>query len=349
MEKSLKKIAETYHISVATLSRVVNNKGNVRPETKEKVLEILKKEQYVPNYMARSLKTNSSTTIGIIVPDISQKLFAGIIRGINRKLFESGYLVLLSDSEESSDKEKRYLDLMLRQCVDGLVIATVDPEHIDFGRFYALGIPVVFIDTIPDTELQVDAVLVDDYMVGQKIAKYFLGEGHTKIAVLTGCSSGFSPSVQRLKGFLDTCEKQGVSIPKEMVCKLPYSQDESYRAVKKILERRDTKPVTAIAAMHELMTIGAVRAIREQDLTIGEDISLIGCDLNERLQLFRPQITGVEQPEEEIGETVAGLLLQRLRQKNKEGADAMRESIGQKILLNPRFVARDSCKNIVSI
>lgn len=83
MEKSLKKIAETYHISVATLSRVVNNKGNVRPETKEKVLEILKKEQYVPNYMARSLKTNSSTTIGIIVPDISQKLFAGIIRGIN--------------------------------------------------------------------------------------------------------------------------------------------------------------------------------------------------------------------------------------------------------------------------
>jgi len=346
MEKSLKKIAETYNISVATLSRVVNNKGNVRPETKERVLEILKKEQYVPNYMARSLKTNSSTTIGIIVPDISQKLFAGIIRGINRKLFESGYLVLLSDSEESEQKEKRYLDLMLRQCVDGLVIATVDPEHIDFRRFYALGIPVVFIDTIPDTELQVDAVLVDDYMVGQKMAKYFLQKGHTKIAVLTGTSGGFSPSVQRLKGFLDTCEKQGTAIPKELIYKLPYSQEESYRVIKKLLNGGGAGPITAVAAMHELMAIGTVKAIREQNLAIGEDISLIGCDLNERIQLFKPQITGVEQPEEEIGETVAGLLLQRLRQKALEGVDAMRESIGQKILLNPRFVIRDSCKNL---
>ncbi len=346
MEKSLKKIAETYNISVATLSRVVNNKGNVRPETKERVLEILKKEQYVPNYMARSLKTNSSTTIGIIVPDISQKLFAGIIRGINRKLFESGYLVLLSDSEESAQKEKRYLDLMLRQCVDGLVIATVDPEHIDFRRFYALGIPVVFIDTIPDTDLQVDAVLVDDYMVGQKMAKHFIQEGHTKTVVLTGTSSGFSPSVQRLKGFLDTYEKYGTSIPKDMIYKLPYDQEESYQVVKKLINKRDARPFTSIAAMHELMAIGAVKAIREQNLMIGEDISLIGCDLNERIQLFKPQITGVEQPEEEIGETVAGLLLQRLRQKMAEGADAMRESMGQKILLNPRFVIRDSCKNL---
>lgn len=346
MEKSLKKIAESYNISVATLSRVVNNKGNVRPETKERVLEILKKEQYVPNYMARSLKTNSSTTIGIIVPDISQKLFAGIIRGINRKLFERGYLVLLSDSEESSQKEKRYLDLMLRQCVDGLVIATVDPEHIDFKRFYALGIPVVFIDTIPDTDLQVDAVLVDDYMVGQKMAKYFLQEGHTKTAVLTGSSSGFSPSVQRLKGFLETYEKQGIILPQDMIYKLPYRQEESYQVVKKLIKRRGAGQITAIAAMHELMTIGAVKAIREQNMVIGEDISLIGCDLNERIQLFKPQITGVEQPEEDIGETVAELLLQRLHQKAAEGVDAMRESMGQKILLNPRFVVRDSCKRL---
>ena len=346
MEKSLKKIAENYNISVATLSRVVNNKGNVRPETKERVLEILKKEQYVPNYMARSLKTNSSTTIGIIVPDISQKLFAGIIRGINRKLFEKGYLVLLSDSEESTQKEKRYLDLMLRQCVDGLVIATVDPEHIDFKRFYELGIPVVFIDTIPDTDLQVDAVLVDDYMVGQKMAKHFLQVGHTKTAVLTGSSGGFSPSVQRLKGFLETYEKQGIALPQNMIYKLPYRQEESYQVVKKLIKGRGTEQITAIAAMHELMAIGAVKAIREQNMMIGEDISLIGCDLNERIQLFKPQITGVEQPEEEIGETVAELLLQRLHQKAAWGVDAMRESMGQKILLNPRFVVRDSCKRL---
>lgn len=81
-------------------------------------------------------------------------------------------------------------------------------------------------------------------------------------------------------------------------------------------------------------------------MVIGEDISLIGCDLNERIQLFKPQITGVEQPEEEIGETVAELLLQRLHQKAAEGADAMRGSMGQKILLNPRFVVRDSCKKL---
>lgn len=349
MATLLKDIAEKYHISVATLSRVINDKGNVHPKTQARVKEILEREHYVPNNIARSLRTSSTGTIGIIIPDIGQKLFNRIIHGIERKMSEKGYLILLSDTNNNEEKENRYLDLMARQCVDGVVVALNDSIHFSRAKLERLcnqGIPIVYIDTLPIGMDKIDAVLTDDYQAGQKMARYLMQLGHTQFAVLTGIAEGLTPSAQRLAGFTDYCAAQGAPVAPELMCKLQYNEEDAYNVMLRMLENRDETHFTAVACMHELMTLGVIKAIRQFGLQIGSDISLIGCDLNERVQLMTPQITCIEQQEEQIGEKVASLLLKRLEQKQRSGTDAMAESYGEKILLAPELNIRESCKRL---
>lgn len=346
MASSLKAIAAKYKVSVATLSKVINDQDGVRPETRERILEIFQKENYIPNNIARSLRKNSTGIIGVIIPDIKQQFFNMITRGIEKNISDEGYLILLSDTEESPEKEEKYLELMFRQCVDALVVATVDAKHIDLQKIYNMGIPVVFIDTIPETDLCMDAVLVDDYLIGEKIARYLLQLGHKKIAAITGNAEDSTPSVKRLEGLVETCRKSACPIPDTLICKAGYEEKYGYEAMQKLLGGRDKHFFTAVAVMHELIAIGAIKAIREEGLKIGEDISLIGCDLNERIQLSSPQITNVKQPEQEIGRMVAELLLQRLKQKKTGGTEEMLQNIGHKILLAPVMDIRESCKKL---
>ncbi len=346
MASSLKVIAAKYKVSVSTLSKVINDQDGIRPETRQRILEILQKENYIPNNIARSLRKNSTGIIGVIIPDIKQQFFNMITRGIEKHISEEGYLILLSDTEESPEKEEKYLELMFRQCVDALVVATVDAKHIDLQKIYNMGIPVVFIDTIPETDLCMDAVLVDDYLIGEKIARHLLQLGHKEIAAITGNAEDSTPSVRRLEGLVETCKKGGCPISEKLICKAGYEERHGYEAMQKLLRCRDKHNFTAVAVMHELIAIGAIKAIREQGLKIGEDISLIGCDLNERVQLSSPQITNVRQPEQEIGRMVADLLLQRLEQKRMGGTEEMLQNIGHKILLSPIMDIRESCKKL---
>ena len=225
-------------------------------------------------------------------------------------------------------------------------MATVDAKHIDLQKIYNMGIPVVFIDTIPETDLCMDAVLVDDYLIGEKIARHLLQLGHKEIAAITGNAEDSTPSVRRLEGLVETCKKGGCPISEKLICKAGYEERHGYEAMQKLLRCRDKHNFTAVAVMHELIAIGAIKAIREQGLKIGEDISLIGCDLNERVQLSSPQITNVRQPEQEIGRMVADLLLQRLEQKRMGGTEEMLQNIGHKILLSPIMDIRESCKKL---
>lgn len=345
MSNSLKDIAKKYNISIATFSRVINGKDNVKPSTRQWVLEILQKENYVQNNIARSLKTSSTETIGIIIPDIRQDFFCRIIRGIDKKMSAAGYSILLSATNEDETKEDRYLDLMLRQQVDALVIALVNPHNPKLLAFYDRGIPVVFIDNLPQFEFAYDAVLVDNYRVGQMLAQYLLEIGHTQVAVITG-SVTVTPSQHRLDGFVDSYRQAGYSIPENLIKRALYEEEDSLAAARDLMETRKTQPFTAVAAMHEMMTTGAIKAIREQGLHIGRDISIAGCDVRDKLQLSVPQITSILQPEDEIGQCAASVLLERLEQKSKREDSSFLREVGRQVLLEPNLLIRDSCKPI---
>ena len=353
MPSSLKQIAEKYHISVATLSRVINNKEpeKVSKKTRERVFEILEKEHYVPNNIARSLRVNNTKTVGILVPDVRLEFFDRIIRSIENKLSEQDYMIMLADSQESVEKEAKYLELMLAHCVDALVMAPVDvsrdsfPENL-IRRIYHSGTPIVFIDSIPTLKETMDSVLSDDYEAGEKIARYFAELGHKKTAVITGDQVGFSPMERRLKGYSDVCAEMKLELTENRIKKVQFQESAGYEAMIELIDNREKEPFTCVAIMSELMMIGALRAMQDRKINIGEDISLIGCDLNHRLQLLSPQITGIEQPVEQIGQTVAELLIDRLNVKQNSGVEEMLKRAGQKILYSTTLIERESCKKL---
>ncbi len=350
MASSLKQIAEKYHISVATLSRVINHKEpeKVSEKTRKRVFEILEKEHYVPNNIARSLRVNNTKTVGILVPDVRLEFFDRIIRSIENKLSEQDYMIMLADSQESIDKEAKYLELMLAHCVDALVMAPVNvsreffPESL-IRRICHSGTPIVFIDSIPSLDEPVDSVLSDDYEAGEKIARYFASLGHKKAAVITGDQVGFSPMERRLKGYSDVCRELGMDLTDARIRKVPFLESAGYEAMTDLLDNREKEPFTCLAVMSELMMIGALRALQDRKVQIGEDISLVGCDLNHRLQLLSPQITGVEQPVEQIGQTVAELLIGRLNVKQNDGVEEMLRRAGQRVFYSSTLIARESC------
>lgn len=342
MSITLKELAKKNNLSVATFSRVLNNKGNVKEETRILVEEALKEAGYIPNKIASSLKNNSTKTVGIIIPDICEVFFSGIISGIDTELSKHGYAILLADSKEQLDKEEKYLNLFLQQRVDALVYATSFINDCGAEIYLKTGIPVVFIDNLPNNiKMPYDAVLTNNYEAGRMGAKHLLELGHKNIAVITGIDA--TPSSERLNGVRQEYAAAGYSIPDELVTYGYFKEKDGVECMAKLLDQKEKHPFTAVVVMHEMMAAGAIKVIKSHGLRIPEDISLLGYDIHDRMGLAVPAITTIKQPEEKIGNITAKLLLDRLNAKQQEGIEAMNREIGQKILLDPIFEKRESC------
>jgi transcriptional regulator with XRE-family HTH domain len=162
MSSTLKDIAEKLNISVSTVSRVANNKNYVSPKTRRKVLKALEEMNYSPNQVARSLKKKSTNTIGIVVPDISEVFFANVIKGIDGVLSNNGYSIILCDTDEKPEKEELYLNLLMEKQIDGIILATVSKKHVTLQRIIGKGLPVIFIDNLPNIKKGYDSVIIDN-------------------------------------------------------------------------------------------------------------------------------------------------------------------------------------------
>ena len=309
---TLKDVAQKLNISVSTVSRVVNNKGYVKADTRARVLSCLDECHYVPNEIARSLKAQESMTIGVIVPDICEVFLSRIIKGIDLIVSKAGYMLIVADSNESKQVERRYLDNLFQKRVDALVIATVDLKAPNIERFVGHNIPVVFIDNLPEHRDETTKyVIVDNRQASRMAVQELVNAGHRRIAVLVG-SEEETIGADRLAGYEDALEANGIEFDPALVAYGNFKKDDGYRCMKKLLLQRSAHPFTAVYVTSEMMTIGALQAIREFDLQVGRDISLIGFDVHDDLGLATPKITTIRQPEMEIGIRTGQLLMQLL-------------------------------------
>ncbi len=309
---TLKDVARQLNLSISTVSRVVNNKGNVKEETRQRVLSCLDKCQYVPNEIARSLKSQESMTIGVIVPDICEVFLNRIIRGIDRIVSGAGYMLIVADSNESKKVERRYLDVMFQKRVDALVIASVDLKRPNVDLFLDHNKPVVFIDNLPELEgAEANYVIVDNKQASKIAVEELLRNGHRDIAVIVG-SVEETTGADRLEGYTKTLQQHGIPVDPELIAFGNYKKDDGYRCMCELLEHRSRRPFTAVYVTSEMMTIGALQAIRERGLVIGQDISVIGFDVHDDLGLATPKITTIRQPENAIGIRSGELLLRLL-------------------------------------
>lgn len=338
MVRTLKDIAKELNVSVSTISRVVNNKTYVNPKTRKMVLEGLAKYNYVPNQVARSLKKRSTETVGILVPDISENFFAQIIKGIDEVLGRKKYSIILADSNESPKKEEHYLKLLYQNRIDALVLATVSKDYSALNMYYANNIPVVFIDNIPDLEHDIDCVIINNQKASIIAVNHLVENGRRDNAIIIG-SPDETTGYERLEGYKRALEHHNIAINENLIKYGNYKENTGYSCMKELIENRSKDPFTGVFIGSEKMTYGAIKAIKEFNLRMPEDVALVGFDVHDKSGLITPGITSIRQPENNIGKIVADLIIKRLKEKQQDNDISQ---ISQRIILEPSLEIKRS-------
>lgn len=303
---TIKDVANEANVSVATVSRVLNNNGYVNEDTRKKVLKAIEKLDYKPNAVARSLFKKQSKTIALIVPDIKNPFFPEIARAIEDVLNNNDYTLILCNSDEHEDKEKKYFDVMKQKYVDGVIIvtSTLAPNYIEKNN-----IPIVSLDR--PIHQSIPSVSVNNYEGAKEAVQYLKKIGCKKIAHVRGPVSVINAD-ERYKGYLsEVCNEPWFN--KDYIINGNYNVLETAKATMVLLSKH--RDIDGIFAGNDYMALGVLKAATQMGIRIPQDLSLIGFDGIQLCELTSPEITTMAQPIYELGESAAKLLLNMIEGK----------------------------------
>lgn len=332
MNVTIYDVAREANVSMATVSRVVNGNPNVKPVTRKKVLEVIERLGYRPNAVARGLASKKTTTVGVIIPDISSIFYAELARGIEDIATMYKYNIILSNSDQNKEKELHLLNTMLGKQVDGIVFmgGNITAEHVE--EFEKSPVPIVLAGSIEESE-KIPSVNINYEEAVYDSVKEFIDKGHKNIAFVIGPLHEPKNSEKKLKGYQSALEEAGLPFQEDLVVEGDYTYDSGLEAFEKLLEAGE-KP-TAILVGSDEMALGVIHGAEDKGFKIPEDFEVITSD-NTRLSLMvRPQLTTIIQPLYDIG-AVAMRLLTKLMNKEKVSE--------QTVILPHRIEHRNSTK-----
>ncbi|KQC31006.1 LacI family DNA-binding transcriptional regulator [Flagellimonas eckloniae] len=325
----IKEISKITGLSLATVSRVFNNSSLVSPKTRAKVMKAAASIDYQPNIMAASLRSGKSKIIGVVVPEVNNYFFSGIINGIEQIVSDSGYNIIISQSHESQEKENEALNSFLKLQVDGILIS-ISKETTDFSSIQKIiksNVPVVFFDRVPDLK-NINSVTLNDYKGGYMATEHLLNENCKNLLHISG-DSKVSIFGERQKGFLDAILNKN-SIEYTIV-ELTSSIEMDREILKKTFE---TNPkIDGIFAYGDEMGLHVLNLLKELHIDIPGKVKLIGFGNANFSGLTQPKISTVDQECSQMGELTATLLLNTLK-NSKSGPKTK--------VLSPRLIVRES-------
>ncbi|SHE42258.1 LacI family DNA-binding transcriptional regulator [Clostridium fallax] len=313
MAVTINDIAKMAGVSLATVSRVLNNSGYVKDETRKKVLAVIKELNYTPSAIARSLSKNQTSTIGVIVPDIANPFFGEVIRGISEVADNTNLNIILCDSNESIKKELKSIKALREQRIRGLIISPTSADN-DVNSEYlktlnSLGIPVILVDGQLKYS-NFSGIFVDNIKGSYDAVEALIKEGHKKIAIITGRMSS-KPAKDRLLGYEKALIMNNIPLDPQYIFYGDYRQESGYNLTKEILSLKE-KP-TAIFVSNNLMTLGCINALFESNYKIPDDMSLISFDRIDLLNILGLKISHINGPSIELGRIGMNLLLDSLQ------------------------------------
>jgi LacI family transcriptional regulator len=297
---TIKDVAHEAEVSVATVSRVLNNVGYVNEETRKRVEKAISKLNYKPNAVARSLFKKQSKTIALIVPDIKNPFFPEIARAIEDVMNKKEYTLILCNSDEKEEKERKYLEVMKQKYVDGVIIvtSTLTPKHIE-----ETGIPIVALDR--PIAHSIPSVSVNNFDGARQAVQYLKSIGCKKIAHVRGPENIIN-SDERFNGYLAEV-KQEPWFNEEYIVTGNFNVVQTTEVTKKFFT--ENPDVDGIFAGNDYMAVGVIKAAVEMGLRVPDDLAVIGFDGIQLCQLTSPELTTMAQPIYEMGYTAAELLL----------------------------------------
>lgn len=327
-------VAREANVSMATVSRVVNGNPNVKPSTRKKVQEVIERLGYRPNAVARGLASKKTTTVGVIIPDISSTIYAELARGIEDIATMYKYNIILSNSDQNKDKEFHLLNTMLAKQVDGIVFMSgnITEEHI--AEFEKSPVPIVLAGSIADSE-KIPSVNIDYEKATYDAVSLFIEKGHKNIAMVIGPLHEPINKEKKLRGYKRALEEAGLEFREEYVVEGDYTYESGLEAVEKLLELED-RP-TAVYVGSDEMAIGVIQGAKDRGFNVPDDFEVISSDNTKLAMMMRPQLTTVVQPLYDIG-AVAMRLLTKLM--NKEEVSDLQ------VVLPHRLEMRNSTKGL---
>jgi LacI family transcriptional regulator, galactose operon repressor len=324
-------VAEYAGVSASTASRALNGRGELSQETRAAVIEAADVLNFQPSHLARSLRTRTSFTVGFVVPDVSSPFYASALKGAQVALEQSGYRVMLMDSEQSRNGEVAALRTLLGHRVDGLLLSTVG---IDLDVFEDVvgshGVPCVFFDSaVPHAGD--GTVLIDNAEGIEILVDHMVAHGHERLGLLAGSRSETSGH-ERLAAFRNAVARHGLDADAAHVGGERWTRDDGLRATRAMLAAEH--PPTAIVSCSVELALGAIPACRELGLRIPDDVALATFDDAYFAELLDPPLTAVAYDPSEVGRRAAELLVQAMGD-----GDSPREDVRIPVTL----VARRSC------
>lgn len=336
MSITIHDIAAKAGVSLSTVSRVLNGKAKkyrISPKTEETILQFAEELNYRPNKMAQGLRLKKSHTIGLVVPDISNPFFAYVTRVIQTKAYEMGYSLIVCNTNEDLSTEIEQIELMKSKVIDGFIVMPVGTDYRHLETLIRKKHPLVLLDRCFDA-LQTSSVVVDNYEGAYLATAYLIECGHKKIGIIQGLPDTYT-NTERMRGYLDALRENNIEVKSQYIVGKDYRRESGYIETKLLLNLEE-RP-TAIFTTSDLITLGALQAIVEDNYKIPDDISIVSFDDTDFAPFLFSPLTAVRQPKELMGEIAVKMLIDAMNGENTTEK--------QRIILKSQLVKRASVKS----
>jgi DNA-binding LacI/PurR family transcriptional regulator len=329
---SMNDIARKAGVSIATVSRVLNNSGNVNEATRARILKAIRELNYQPSRVAKRLrsKSASSNLLGVLLPDIQNPFYVDVFRGIEETAYNRNYAIILCNYGQDEKKEKLYLEILQSEAIDGLIAAPARENDPLLIKMVKDGLPVVCVDR-GLIGVNVDIVVVDNRDGAFNAINFLVQSGYKRIAYISGLLS-IPSSRLREQGYRDALKKNNIPLDPDLIKHGDSKYESGVRLCEELLQL--SRPPDAIFTGNNLITLGALEMIHRKKLRIPEDVAIVGFDDMFWSSSLNPPLTAIRQPACDIGKRATELLIQRIE-------DHTRASI--QMILKTELMVRSSC------
>ncbi len=329
---SMNDVARRAEVSIASVSRVLNNSDNVNDETRARILKAIKELKYQPSRVAKRLrsKTGGGNLLGVLIPDIQNPFYVDVFTGIEDVAYLNNYGLIMCNFSQDEKKEAHYLNILESEAIDGLIAAPVNEDDLRVKKIVRSGLPVVCVDR-GLKGVDVDVVCINNEDGAFKAVTYMLEQGYQRIAYIGGLSS-IPSSRLREAGYRKALELKGIPVDADLVVNGKSGYASGVKYTKELLNL--SSPPDALFTGNNLITLGALEVINSRKMQIPQDIAVLGFDDMNWSNALNPPLSAVKQPAYEIGKRAGELLFQRIK-------DPRRPSI--LMSLNSELMIRRSC------
>ena len=308
---TIKDIAKLADVSIATVSKVINGKDqNISKQTRNRVLEIVKREGYIPNGVAKSLKMKKTKTIGLIMPDVTNLFFSDLARGAEDAAEKRGYSVILCNTDNKRAKEEKYLSVLKEKMVDGIIMTA--SESNSSTPVKKSNIPMVLVDRDIELDKNVGRIMVDNEKAAYDAVVFLIKQGCKNIGFISSKKTN-KPSADRLRGYERALMENGIKIDDNKIFLERYSVESGAKGALTLLS---AGKIDGICCGNDLIAMGAIKALQEKDINIPKDIKIIGFDDIYIAQYMNPPLTTIKQPIYQLGEEAVRMLVAIIEKKD---------------------------------